>query len=56
MTTYLKIRWERTEDNSHHEEIWERENDGVLYSLFTAITALLHVACKIREGKDEGKY
>jgi len=53
MSTYLKIRCERTEDDLYEEEIWERENDGVLFSLFMAITALIHAACKIREGKDE---
>ena len=43
MSTYLKIRWERTDDNSHHEEVWERENDGVLFMAFRSITNLIHI-------------
>jgi hypothetical protein len=54
--TKLTIRWERTEDNSHHEETWERDNDGILYTLFMSITALIHITGKVEEGKDEGKY
>ena len=50
--TYLKIRWERTEDNSHHEEVWERGNDGVLFMIFQAITSIIHLMGRLR---DEGK-
>jgi len=53
--TRLNIRWERIEDGFHHEEVWERGDDGVLYALFMAITALIHAACKMKEEKDEGE-
>jgi len=53
MSTYLKIRWERTEDNSHHEEVWERENDGILFMIFQTITSLIHT---IRRLRDEQGY
>jgi len=46
--TYLKIRWERTEDNSHHEEIWERGNDGVLIMIFQAITSMIHLIERLK--------
>ncbi len=47
MKTFLKIRWER--DDEHCEEIWERNNDGVLCSLCMAIINLIHGIEKLRE-------
>jgi hypothetical protein len=39
--THLKIRWENGE-GQYTEEVWERENDGVLYSCFMAIVTLIN--------------
>lgn len=39
--TYLQIHWENDE-GLHHEESWERGNDGILYAIFQAIINLIH--------------
>jgi hypothetical protein len=49
--TYLKISWSCPANNSHHEEVWERKNDGVLYTLFQQIVSLIHTMEKLGKKK-----
>ena len=49
MKTKLIIRWERQKEFS--ESIWERENDGILYSVYSQILRIIDSVSKLGEAK-----
>lgn len=50
MKTKLILRWERGEENSVYE--WERENDGVLYGLLSALVRVMELSAEPMKGGD----